>query len=109
MALVEQIDAQHLMGQLIDQLKKDADLSGIAFEVSRDILPQQFLGYVHQLLLGLLLNDFGSYLNFLYRVDVPEPLLKSIRSTEPKEIIDIVTLLVLKREWQKVYFRNKSQ
>ena len=108
LTLVEQIESKHLLQQLIDQVKKDADLSGVEFDVPRDAQALHFLECTHQLLLDLLSNDFGSYLNFLYRIDVPEHSLKSIESSNPKEIADYVTLLVIKREWQKVFFRNKN-
>ena len=47
------------------------------------------------------------YLNLLYIIDVPEKVVKAIEATDVVEISEQVTFEILKREWQKVWFRNE--
>ena len=109
LALVEKIESRQLLGKLIQQLNKDAALSGIDFICAEGLSARELLNKIYYLLLHLMINDFGSYLNFLYRVDISEQTMKSIGDTDPEKIAQTITLMVLKREWQKVFFRNKIQ
>ena len=54
-----------------------------------------------------MLDRFTDYLNVLYIVDVSEKSIKEIQAIDPIEIADQVSFLILKREYQKVWFRNK--
>lgn len=108
-ALIKQIESYDLLENLIQQITKDADLAGAMFVCDKDISVKELVPKVYVFLFELMTADFGTYLNFLYRVDIPEKTLKSITETEPKLIANHVTLLVLKRELQKVWFRNKTQ
>ena len=107
--LIDEINSQQLLRELVEQLNKDTDLSGIEVKFNSTITAEKLVKQLYNVLVDLMNNDFRTYLNFLYRIDLSEQKLKSIPETEPKQIAKIVTLLVLKREWQKVAFRNKSQ
>ena len=107
--LIDEIKSQQLLHELVVQLNKDADLSGLEVNFSSSSTPEKLVKQLYNVLVDLMTNDFRAYLNFLYRIDLSEQKLKSIPETEPKQIAEIVTFLVLKREWQKVAFRNKSQ
>lgn len=107
LALLGQIQTEQLLFELIDQFNKDADLSGIAHQIKKTMDIPGLLSQVHHFLVQLMTNDFRAYLNFLYRVDVPEQKLRGINDTDPKRIAEKVAILVLQREWLKVSFRNK--
>ena len=53
------------------------------------------------------MEHFAEYLNLLYIVDVPEREFQYIEVTDAVEVADQVTFLILKREYQKVWYRNK--
>ena len=108
-ALINKLESLNLISSLIQQIKKDAQLSGLDFQCSANISAKELVNVVYEFLLNLIINDFGAYLNFLYRVDISEKDLKSIHQIQPKEIAKEVTILLLKREWQKVYLRSKNQ
>ncbi len=108
-ALFEQIESAQLLGSLIRQLNKDANLSGLDFHCNESTSPDDLVNQVYDLLVHLMTVDFKTYLNFLYRIDISEHTLRAISDTDPKRIAEKVTILVLKREWQKVSFRNRSQ
>lgn len=107
-ALLRQIESQDLIRSLIVQLNKDAKLSGLALELSENLPPKEIIAQLYETLTKLIMNDFDGYLNFLYRVDLSEQVMRSIQTTVPEKIAEHATLLVLKREWQKVFFRNKN-
>ena len=107
--LIKELESLNLIPSLIQQIKKDAQLSGLDFQCAHDSSAKELILIVYEFLLNLIVNDFGSYLNFLYRVDLSEKDLKSIHQIQPKEIAKEVTILLLKREWQKVYLRSKNQ
>ena len=54
-----------------------------------------------------MMEHFSEYLNLLYVVDVPESQFKQIEITDAVEVADQMTFLILKREYQKVWYRNK--
>jgi len=107
--LIDQIKSEQLLHELIMQLNKDADLTGLDVHFPISSTPENLLKELYQVLLNLMTQDFQSYLNFLYRIDLSEKGLRSNPETDPKQIAAVVTLLVLKREWQKVSFRNKTR
>ena len=107
--LIDQIKSPELVQDLIVQLNKDANLSGLDVHFATSSTSEKLVKELNDVLVNLMTDDFRNYLNFLYRIDLSEQNVKSIQETEPKQIAKIVTLLVLKREWQKVAFRNKSQ
>ena len=55
----------------------------------------------------LIQNKFAEYLNLLYIIDVSENEIKKLDGSDISELSEQVTFLILKREWQKVWFRNK--
>ena len=98
--------SNELYKALIVQLNKDFKLSNIeeliSVIVSPDILKQQLLTLVEQ----LIYNEFDSFLNLLYRIDLSEQKIKKHSNQTTKEYIEDVSFLILKREWQKVWFRQ---
>lgn len=107
--LIDEIKSQQLLQELVVQLNKDADLSGLEVIFDTSITAERLVKQLYHALVDVMTNDFQTYLNFLYRIDLSEQKVRSIPETEVKEIAEKVTLLILKREWQKIAFRNKSQ
>lgn len=99
--------SNELYKALIVQLNKDFKLSNIegliSVTVSPDVLKQQLLTLVEQ----LIYNEFDSFLNLLYRIDLSEQKIKKHSSQTTEEYIENVSFLILKREWQKVWFKRK--
>ena len=109
LVLLKQIESYDLLGKLIQQVHKDADLAGASFICEQGISAKEFISEIYSFLFKFKNTDFGTYLNFLYRVDIPESALKSITEIEAELIVKEVTNHVLQRECQKVWFRNKNQ
>ncbi|MFD2563957.1 hypothetical protein [Aquimarina rubra] len=104
--LMEQVSESDLYPQLITQLQKDLNRAGIDYEVNQNANPKELFVEIEQLLLEKLNNAFNDFLNLLYAVDVSERDIKNCQSDESTVIAKYATFLILKREWQKVCFRN---
>lgn len=57
----------------------------------------------------LLMERFDDYLNLMYMVDVPEKAFRDLEITDVVGVSEQVTLLILRREWQKVCYRNSYE
>ncbi len=106
-ALINQAEEEYLYFKLIEQTNKDFALANEPIDIPLDIFPFQFKDLVHEKVLKLIQNKFAEYLNLLYIIDVSENEIKKLDGSDLVELAEQVTFLILKREWQKVWFRNK--
>ncbi|MFT5943056.1 MAG: hypothetical protein ACI9Q4_002324, partial [Sediminicola sp.] len=97
----------NLYGNLVAQLIKDFGLVNIFIELSEGIAPEDLKKAIHEKVYVLIMEKFADYLNLLYIIDVPENKVKAIAAIDVVEVADEVTFLILKREWQKVWFKAK--
>ncbi|NLP57700.1 hypothetical protein [Lutibacter sp. B1] len=56
--------------------------------------------------MDLITNNYDNYLNLLYRIDVSEKELSKITGNNLTETVEQITFLILKRVYQKVWFKN---
>lgn len=102
------ISNMELLEDLIHQINKDLSLSGIDYQFDLEIGPDLLVGQMKQILADLMERHFQKFLSFLYRIDISEEKLRSIDSSDFEHVTDMITLLILKRQWQKVWFRNRN-
>lgn len=105
--LISQAEEEHLYFKLVEQVNKDFALSNEPLDAPTTIFPFEFKNLVQEKIYKLILYKFAEYLNLLYIIDVPEEQIKKLDGSDLVELSEHVTFLVLKREWQKVWFRNK--
>ena len=72
-----------------------------------EVLPSSLKLVLHETVYTLIEEKFADYLNLLYIIDVSEKKVKALDGSDPLELAEAVSFLILKREWQKVWFRNK--
>lgn len=96
-----------LYRKLVLQLNKDLSLANINLEFDEEVLPTSLKLLLHEAVYKLILEKFTEYLNLLYIVDVPEDKIRRLDGSDVLQLSEEVTFLILKREWQKVWFRNK--
>lgn len=103
------IDAikESLYEKLIAQLNKDFALANIEESFSYDISPEVLKKELHAIVYQLIQEKFAEYLNVLYIMDVSEAKIKALDGSDVVELSEQVTFLMLQREWQKVWFKNK--
>ena len=105
--LVATAEKYELYAALIQQLNKDLLKANIATNFPISIPPDLLYHELSNLLKNIMESNFRSYLNLLYIIDVSENKIKTQEETEIEALSCKVAILVLQREWQKVWFRKQ--
>ena len=105
--LLSEAQKELLYVKLVEQLNKDFTLANESVDFNTDITPINLKLGVQDKIYYLIQHKFAEYLNLLYIIDVPENDIKALNGGDIGELAEQVAFLVLKREWQKVWFRNK--
>lgn len=106
-ALLQASIQEELYEKLVAQISKDFALANIAIDLPFNVTPKNLKTILHQKVYRLIMDRFSEYLNLLYIIDVSEKTIKAIQATDTIEIADQVSFLILKREFQKVWFKKK--
>lgn len=106
-ALIQEANQLDLYKKLIHQLNKDFLYANIDLDFDEAILPTSLKLMLHEIVYKLIQEKFNEYLNLLYIIDVPEHKVRALNGDDTLELAAQVSFLILKREWQKVWFRNK--
>lgn len=104
--LISQAEEEHLYFKLIEQVNKDFGLANENIDIPSSVLPFEFKTKIQEKVLYLIQHKFTEYLNLLYIIDVPEDQIKKLDGSDLDQLTEHVTFLILKREWQKVWFRK---
>jgi hypothetical protein len=105
--LLLEAQAENLYLKLLEQLNKDFNLANEAVDFPKSTSPSELKVQLHEKIYRLIQYKFAEYLNLLYIIDVAEDQVKKLDGSDLSELAEQVAFLVLKREWQKVWFRNK--
>ena len=105
--LLNEAAKENLYLKLIEQLNKDFNLANEPVDFPLSTSPNELKIQLHEKVYRLIQYKFAEYLNLLYIIDVSESEVKKIDGSDISELAEQVTFLILKREWQKVWFRNK--
>lgn len=105
-SLLEQAQAEKLYLSLIEQINKDFNLANEGIDFPLSISPDELKIQLHEKIYRMIQYKFAEYLNLLYIIDVPENEIKSLDGSDLVVLAEQVAFLILKREWQKVWFRN---
>ena len=108
-ALVHEANALNLYTKLIDQLNKDLSLANIDLVFDEYTLPMRLKVALQNAICHLIQNKFADYLNLLYVIDVSEAKVKALDGNDILKLSEAVTFLILQREWQKVWFKDRYQ
>ncbi|MEZ4853282.1 hypothetical protein [Flavobacterium sp.] len=106
-SLFYQAEKENLYEKLIVQLNKDFNLANESMELPTTILPSELKNNLHEKIYKLIQYKFAEYLNLLYIIDISEEKIKQLDGSDLVKLSEQVAFLVLAREWQKVWFRNK--
>ncbi|UWY29474.1 hypothetical protein N4T20_05930 [Flavobacterium sp. TR2] len=105
-SLLAQAQAETLYLSLIEQLNKDFNLANEGIDFPLSISPDELKIQLHEKIYRMIQYKFAEYLNLLYIIDVPENEIKQLDGSDLVILTEQVSFLILKREWQKVWFRN---
>ena len=104
--LLTQASVENLYLKLVEQINKDFNLANEGIDFPMSIAPEELKIQLHEKIYRLIQHKFAEYLNLLYIIDVPENEIKQLDGSDIVELAGQVSFLILKREWQKVWFRN---
>mgnify|MGYP003408127351 FL=1 len=105
--LLSEAESENLYPKLIEQINKDFNLANEAIDFPASTSPNELKIQLHEKIYRLIQYKFAEYLNLLYIIDVPEDQIKQLDGSDLVELSEQVSFLILKREWMKVWFRNK--
>ena len=105
--LLQEVANENLYLKLLEQLNKDFNLANEGVDFPKSISPEELKIQLSEKVYRLIRYKFAEYLNLLYIIDVPEKEVKSLDGSDLVCLAEQVTFLILKREWQKVWFRNR--
>ncbi len=105
--LLTEAEKENLYLKLIEQLNKDFNFANEPVDFPLSTSPHELKIQLHEKVYRLIQYKFAEYLNLLYIIDVSETEVKKLNGDDLLELAEQVAFLILKREWQKVWFRNK--
>ena len=105
--LLSEAQKEELYAKLVEQVNKDFTLANEGIDLDPEISPINLKMGVQDKIYRLIQHKFAEYLNLLYIIDVPEKEIKALNGNDIAELAEQVAYLILKREWQKVWFRNR--
>lgn len=105
--LLQEATSQDLYAKLVAQINKDFNLANEGIDLPMSTSPEELKIQLHEKIYRLIQYKFAEYLNLLYIIDVPEDQIKKLDGSDIGELAKQVSFLILKREWMKVWFRNK--
>lgn len=106
-SLLSEATAENLYLKLIEQINKDFNLANEGVDFPLSTKPDELKVQLHEKIYRLIQYKFAEYLNLLYIIDVAEDQIKKLDGADLVALSEQVAFLILKREWQKVWFRNK--
>ncbi|WP_310277908.1 hypothetical protein [Flavobacterium piscis] len=104
--LFEEVQKESLYLKLIEQINKDFNLANEGIDFPLSISPDELKIQLHEKVYRMIQYKFAEYLNLLYIIDVSEKEIKKLDGSDLVVLAEEVSFLILKREWQKVWFRN---
>jgi hypothetical protein len=105
--LLSEAEKENLYAKLIEQINKDFNFANEPIDLPQNTTPNELKAQLHDKVYRLIQYKFAEYLNLLYIVDVPEENVKQLDGSDLVVLSEQVAFLILKREWMKVWFRNK--
>ena len=96
-----------LYKNLLQQIKKDFGLANVELDFPLDIAAEKLKDLLREKIYFLIMERFQEYLNLLYVVDIPEKKVKEISALDAVEVSGEVCFLILKREWEKVWYKRQ--
>jgi len=105
--LLSKAQKESLYTKLIEQLEKDFTLANQVIDLNETMSPFELKIALRNKIHDLIQYKFAEYLNLLYIIDVSENQIKALTEVDWVELSEQISFLILRREWQKVWFRNR--
>lgn len=93
--------------KLIAQINKDFQLANLDGEFEDTISPTVLKNELCELIFQCINQRFADYLNLLYIIDVSENQIKALDGSDLVILTENVVFLILKREYQKIWYKRR--
>lgn len=105
--LLSEAEKENLYSKLIEQINKDFNFANEAIDFPQSTTPYELKVQLHEKVYRLIQFKYSELLNLLYIIDVPENNVKQLDGSDTVDLSEQIAYLILKREWMKVWFRNR--
>lgn len=105
--LLAEAVSESLYADLLEQINKDFNLANEPVDFPKSTTALELKVQLHEKVYRMIQHKFAEYLNLLYIIDVAEDQIKSLDGSDLVLLSEQVSYLILRREWQKVWFRNR--
>ena len=105
--LLSEAERENLFAKLIEQLNKDFNFANESVDFPLSTSPYELKVQLHEKIYRLIQYKYTELLNLLYIIDVPEENIKQLQGMDTAELSEQIAYLILRREWMKVWFRNR--
>ena len=105
--VVKAAKQEKLYQDILVQLQKDFNLANVSIEIFETTDSDSLRTIIREKIYFLILEKFDVYLNLIYIIDVPQKEFKNIHVTDAVDVADQMTLLILRREFKKVWYKKK--
>ena len=105
--LFMQVINENLYEKLIEQINKDFNLANESINFPMSTSPEELKIQLREKVYRMIQYKFTEYLNLLYIIDVSEAEIKKLDGSDLVVLAEQVAFMILKREWMKVWFRNR--
>lgn len=105
-SLLQYAASSQLYSKLVKQINKDFHTAHAPLNIPLPVDPDTLWASIKEKIYYLLLEQFSTFLQLMYVVDIPETIYREIQSQDVVEIAETISFLVLKREWQKVWLKT---
>jgi hypothetical protein len=105
--LLSEAEKESLYAKLLEQINKDFNFANEPIDFPQSTSPYELKVQLHEKIYRLIQYKYAELLNLLYIIDVPEENVKQLDASDTVELSEQIAFLVLKREWMKVWFRNR--
>ena len=105
--LFSEAEKENLYPKLIEQINKDFNFANEAIDFPKTTTPNELKIQLHEKIYRMIQYKYAELLNLLYIIDVPENNVKALDGGDAVQLSEQIAFLILKREWMKVWFRNR--
>jgi hypothetical protein len=105
--LLLEAENENLYAKLLEQINKDFNLANEAIDFPQSTSPHELKVQLNEKIYRLIQYKYTELLNLLYIIDVPEENIQQLDGSDTVALAEQIAFLVLKREWMKVWFRNR--
>ncbi len=105
--LLSEAEKESLYSKLIEQINKDFNFANEGIDFPQSTTPDELKVQLHEKVYRMIQYKYTELLNLLYIIDVPENNVKALDGADAIALSEQIAFLILKREWMKVWFRNR--